>query len=296
MATVLDLDAVVAAEYLTEVPDRIAAFVAEPGTIIDLGSGTGTGTLTLARRFPAADVVALDNSPKMLARVADAAATAGLADRVHTMTAELDTALPDQLTGVDVAWASSTLHHFADAEALLRSTLRALRPGGILAVVEIAEPPTFLPADSADGAVELRLREAIIGHGWNGGSNGQDHSPSLRSPLHHSPSLRSPLHHSPSLRSPLPEWAPVITAAGFEIVETRDIVTALDDPPAEAAEYAVAWLSRVRVGIADDLSPADLAVLDRLLLDGDPTSLRRRDDLTVRSRRVAWIARRPHDS
>ncbi|MGC4962978.1 class I SAM-dependent methyltransferase [Gordonia sp. DT101] len=267
MATVLDLDATVNGHYLGEVCDRIAVLVPEPRTMLDLGSGTGTGTLALARRFGSSQVVALDNSAELLERVARAAQEAGLDGQVRTVTADLDSALPDHISDVDVAWASSTLHHFADAEALLRSTFRALRPGGVLAIVEIAEPPTFLPPDSADGEVEQRLREAILGKGWNGGWNGR------------------------------PDWAPSITAADFEIVETRDIPTDLDNPPAAAADYAVEWLTRVRSGLTDDdASAEDLAAVDQLLHDDNPASLRRRNDLVVRSSRIAWIARRPENS
>ncbi|GAA3717742.1 methyltransferase domain-containing protein [Gordonia hankookensis] len=266
MATALDLDAAVNGHYLDEVSDLIAALVPEPRTIIDLGSGTGTGTLALARRFTSSQVIALDNSTDLLERVARAAQQAGLDGRVRTVPADLDSALPDDITDVDVAWASSTLHHFADAQALLLSTFRALRPGGVLAVVEIERPPTFLPRHSAEGEMEQRLHEAILGRGWNGGWNGR------------------------------PDWAPTITAAGFEIVETRDIPTDLANPPAATTDYAVEWLSRVRAGLTDVASADDLAAVDRLLHDDNPASLRRRDDLVVRSSRIAWIARRPEIS
>ncbi|GAB88927.1 putative methyltransferase [Gordonia rhizosphera NBRC 16068] len=259
MATVLDLDAVVCGEYLTDIPDQIAERIVEPRTIVDLGSGTGTGTLALARRFPTARVVALDNSSDLLTRVAGAAADAGLADRVTITTADLDAALPSGLTDVDVVWASSTLHHFADPDALLRSVYRALRPGGILAAVEIDELPTFLAAGSGGHEMELRLRSAMADGGWNA--------------------------H--------PDWAGTITAAGFELVETRIVVTDPADTPERTADYAVAWLTHARSGLAESLTASERAALDALLSDDDPTSLRRRDDLALHARRIAWIARRP---
>jgi hypothetical protein len=41
------------------------------------------------------------------------------------------------------------------------------------------------------------------------------------------------------------------------------------------------------------MSADDLATLDSLIDSDGPGSLRRRDDLTVRSARTVWIGRRP---
>ncbi|MFW0794096.1 class I SAM-dependent methyltransferase [Gordonia sp. CPCC 205515] len=259
MATVLDLDAEICGEYLTDVPHRIATLAPEVTTIVDLGAGTGVGTIALARQFPMSQVVSLDSSAEMLDRVAVRARDAGVGDRVRTVVADLDSALPADLTDIDVAWASSTLHHFADPKALLRSAFDALRPGGILAALEIAEVPTFLPPDSPEGQMEQRVQSAMSAGGWN-----QDL-----------------------------DWAPTISAAGFESIDTVQIVTSPAELPAKAREYAIAWLTHIRSGLADSLSRQDRALLDDLLADDGPSSLRHRDDLAVRSRRTAWIARRP---
>ncbi|MDL9945410.1 class I SAM-dependent methyltransferase [Gordonia sp. ABSL11-1] len=258
MATLLDLDAAVTGHYLDDVADRIEGLSPRPARIIDLGSGTGTGTLALARRFPTAEVVALDNSTDLLERVAAAASRDGIADRVRTVTADLDSALPAEVCDVDVAWASSTMHHFADPGALLSSTFAAMRPGGVLAVVEIDELPTFLPAGTAEGEVERRLRATANARHWNA--------------------------H--------PDWSSTIAAAGFDLVDTADIVTHIDNPPGTSRDYAAFWIGRARDGLADEIPDDDRAVLDRLLGDG-PTSLAARDDLVVQARRVAWLARRP---
>ncbi|WP_187588799.1 trans-aconitate 2-methyltransferase [Gordonia sp. OPL2] len=258
MATLLDLDAAVTGHYLDDVAGRIEALVTRPTRVIDLGSGTGTGTLALARRFPTAQIVALDNSTELLERVATAASRDGIDDRVRTVTADLDHALPAEVIDVDIAWASSTMHHFADPGALLSSTFAAMRPGGVLAVVEIDELPTFLPADTAEGEVERRLRASANARHWNA--------------------------H--------PDWSSTITDAGFELVDTIDVVTHIDNPPHAARDYAALWIGRARNGLADEITDDDRTVLDRLLGDG-PTSVSARDDLVVDARRVAWLARRP---
>lgn len=254
MTRVLDLDAAVTGGYLDTATDIIASLIPDPTTLVDLGSGTGTGTIALARRFPRARVIALDNSAELLARVADNAAAAGVGTRIETRHADLSAALPAGLTDIDVAWASSTLHHFADADALLRSTCTALRPGGLLAAIEIDNAPTFLPADAPEHLLERRLRAAMTANGWNA--------------------------H--------PDWGPAITAAGFDLAETRVIdadPTVGDDV---LAEYAVAWYTHLRSGLSHALSADDRTDLDDLL-----TSLPHRHDLMVTARRIAWIARRP---
>ncbi|MEE4022027.1 class I SAM-dependent methyltransferase [Gordonia sp. PKS22-38] len=257
MAEVLDLDAAATGQYVDDLVARISALAPDPRTVIDLGSGTGTQSVALARHYPTARIIGLDNSVTMLERVADAARRAGLDDRVHTLHADLDVAVPDELTDIDVAWSSSTMHHFADPAALLRSVHNALHPGGILVVVELDGLPAFLPPDSPEGALEARLQDIMSERGANA--------------------------H--------PDWTPTITGAGFDLVDTIDI----ENPPVPrelTARYAVAWISRMRQGLDDDLSDTERATLDDLLDPNHPSSLHQRDDLSVRTRRTAWIARR----
>ncbi len=263
MAAVLDLDAAVCGEYLDAVPRRLAELLPErtglaPITVFDLGSGTGVGSVALARRFPTADIVALDASEELLRRTRQRADDAGVGDRVRTAVADLDSALPTDITHADVAWASSTLHHFADPDALLCSVFDALRPGGLLAIVEIAELPTFLPPNSPDAALERRIQPSA-GGGWHGDL----------------------------------DWSSTIRDAGFEIVDTLDIVTNPDQTPSATNDYAATWLGHMRSFASDSWTEEDQRSLDALLSDDHPSSLRRRDDLSVHARRTAWIARKP---
>ncbi|MFZ0216081.1 MAG: class I SAM-dependent methyltransferase, partial [Candidatus Dormiibacterota bacterium] len=70
LADLLDLDAEVLGPYLDAVTGWVGQQLpGEPRTVVDVGAGTGAGSLALARRFPAAAVVAIDRSGLMLERL-----------------------------------------------------------------------------------------------------------------------------------------------------------------------------------------------------------------------------------
>ena len=141
----LDLDAEVLADHLRAVRAELLALADAPvRRVLDLGAGTGTGTFALLADLPDAHVVATDASPDMVERLRRRAADLGLAERVTVVQADLDEGLPAG-EPVDLAWASASLHHLADPDRTLAEVATALRPGGLLAVVELAGFPRFLP-------------------------------------------------------------------------------------------------------------------------------------------------------
>ena len=262
LAETLDLDALILGSYLEEATAWAAGLAAtEPRTIIDVGAGTGAGTLALARRFPNAQVTALDKSAEMLDHALKAAADSGLGSRVAGLEADLGGAWPASATA-DLMWASSSLHELADPERTMAEMFQALSPGGLLIVLEMDGLPRFLPAklpagsDVASG-LEARLHAALAGIGWN--------------------------QH--------PDWTAGLERAGFA-VERRHFPTTGGTTPDVAARYARTFLGRIGPALAGTASPADLASLELLLGDG-PESLERRGDLVVNGQRTAWAARKP---
>ena len=265
LTELLDLDAEVLHEYLSEViawVRELAGDLPPRRRILDLGSGTGTGALALARRFEEADVIAVDVSAPRLDRLRAKARELGVDRRIRTVQADLDAGWP--ATGpVDVVWASNSLHHMADPDRVLAAVFAALRPGGVLAVAEIDSFPRFLPPDIGPG-LEERCHATLA---------------------------ESMAHQLPHLGS---DWGPRLRKAGFlgeaERVFAIDLVAPL---PAAAGRYAQLSLQRTRSALDGQISAADRATLD-MLLDGDgPGSILRRGDLTVRTTRTVWVARRP---
>jgi SAM-dependent methyltransferase len=259
LAELLDLDAEIRRDETDELTAWIAAATTGPITrILDIGAGTGAGTFALLRRFPDAVVTAVDADPDMLHRLEAAAKRHGAA--VRTKLADLDTDRLDR-EPVDLVWASASMHHMGDPERVLRDIAATLRPGGTLALVEVDSFPRFLPDGAADG-VETRLQAAADA------------------------ARAAELPHMGA------DWAVLLERTGFRVVGEREFALRLSAPPSEQVRrYAHASLSRLRTRIAGALTATQAAVLDELL-DGDgPESLRRRDDLSVRSTRTAWVAR-----
>ena len=262
----LDLDAEVLRDYWSDALDWVRTVAADaPRTrLLDLGAGTGTGAIGLARRFPEAEVVAIDVSPVSLAKIGAKAAAAGLAGRVQPVEADLDAGWPD-LGILDLTWASASLHHMADPARVLRDALSATRPGGLIAVSEFAAQLLFLPDDLGFGRLgfEGRITE-VLGHAYT------DEMPTLGS-----------------------QWAPRLTEAGWTVVAERDFLIDQDPPThPSAARYARAWFARLSEGLADRLEPDDQATLAALLDEGSPRSLVNRSDLHIRGGRTITIARR----
>jgi SAM-dependent methyltransferase len=265
LGEVLDLDAEVLHSFLSEVITWVHELAGDPRRILDLGSGTGTGALALVQRFEGAELVALDLSAQLLDRLGEKARDLGVAGRIHAVQADLDAAWP-AIDTVDLVWASSSLHHMADPDRVLSEVFGTLRPGGLLAVTEMESFPRFLPDDVGLGrpGLEERCHAALA-------------------------EIRA--GHMPHLGA---DWGSPLTKAGFTIEAERTFAIELTPPlPPSAGRYAQASLRRARAALDTWLSADDLATLDTLIDDDGPDSVLRRDDLSVRTTRAVWMARRP---
>lgn len=205
---VLDLDAEVFGDHLAALLDLTGVPAAR--SVVDLGAGTGAGSRLLRKRYPDAAVTCVDKDPQMLELLRGqgfAVVEADLDDGFPELAGSLVTA--DAVAGapVDLVWASSSLHHVAHPARLLSGVRRALAPGGVLVVVELAALPRFL-SHPRGALLELRCHAAAAAEGWN--------------------------HH--------PNWTPVIEAAGFGVTQFE--VTAIAPVTPTAREYAQQWFAR----------------------------------------------------
>ena len=267
LADLLDLDAEVLGSYLSSAIARVHDLAAHRPVrrIVDLGCGTGSAAVILAQRFPDAEVVAVDQSAEMLARLQAKAARLGLTDRVRVVEADLDEPWP-AIGTADVVWSSMALHHLADPDRALKRIFAAIDPGGLLAVAEMISAIRFLPDDIGVGrpGLEERCIAALA----------EQRSASM-----------------PYLGA---DWGALVARAGFTDVAERIFDIELTPPlPASAGRYAQEALRRMRTQLDSALAADDLATLDLITGDDGPQSLRHRQDLTIRGVRTLWTATRP---
>jgi ubiquinone/menaquinone biosynthesis C-methylase UbiE len=257
LADLLDLDAEVLSEYHRDVITWAGAQAPASPQIIDLGAGTGTGTLSLVSHLPHATVTAVDVDEQMLAHLRHRAASLGVADRIRTVQADLDQPWPD-LGPADLIWASASLHHLADPAQALARAFAVLRPGGVFAVTELDSFPRFL-TDAAGSALEDRCHEELA---------------------------RFRREHGMHLDE---DWGARLAEAGFTVEAERRFDIVLEPPlPPAAGRYAQVSVQRMRHGLEDRLPADDLAALEKIAAD-----MADRTDLTIRTVRRAWLARRP---
>ena len=264
MAELLELYAEVLGDFLGEMAGWVAgrAGALFSGRILDLGCGTGTGTFALLRESADASVVAVDGSDYMLAQLAERARRLGVEKRVRTVRADLDEEWPD-FGAVDLVWTSAFMHHLADPDEALRRLFATLRPGGLLAVIEMNGFPRFLPPELG-GGLEERFQGLVD---------------------------EQTAEAMPHMGD---DWGARLTDAGFVVEEARTFETELRGPlPDAARRFAQVSLGRTRERVGERLNAEDLARLDALLDVDGPESVLRREDLVIRASRLAWAARRP---
>ena len=259
---ILDLDAEVLAEHIASITAWLPVG-SGPRHIVDLGCGTGAGSLALLDRFPEAEVTAVDVSAAHLHRLQEKAA--GAAGRLRVVRADLDATAWPGLGTPELVWASASMHHMSDPDRTLRQVHDLLAPGGLFAVVELAGFPRFLPADAPDEAPGLEERcHAALDH-----------------------------HHAEQVPHRGADWGTKLTEAGFTVEGERTITVDIGPPHTDAVgRYALSSLRRLRGSAASALTAEDLTALDRLLDTDSPHSVLRRTDLSVRTERTVWAARR----
>lgn len=135
---------------------RIA--LAAPARVADLGCGPGNSTALLCTRWPAAEVLGVDNSADMLAKAAET----GL--RARWREADIAGWAPE--APCDVLYSNAALQWLPDHAALFPRLLGLLAPGGVLAVQmprNFAAPShALLQAVAQDGPWAERLAGRLL--------------------------------------------------------------------------------------------------------------------------------------
>jgi SAM-dependent methyltransferase len=269
----LELEGDVTMPLLREAIDAIASAAGSPDAVrrvLDLGSGPGVASVALAQRFPRAVVTAVDAAEPLLDLATQRAARVGVGRRVQTAVADLERALGHVAVAgsIDVVWASMVLHHVEAVPQALADVRRLVRPGGLLAVVEFG-----------------RRLHGSLPVGLDVGRDGfaERHAVAVRGALE---------GHLPPGAMAI-DWPARLAAAGFDVVDRRELAMHVPAPLDDAARQCVlqdlATSARRAPGFLD---AADLALLDALVDVDDPRCVLHRDDLTLDISRAFFLARR----
>ncbi len=114
----------------------VEALALKPGdAIADIGAGTGLYTLLFAEAIgPTGRVYAEDIESLFLELINRRADDAGIENVTAVLGRETDVTLPAE--AIDIVFIADTYHYFGDREAVMKSVLRALKPGGSLVLID----------------------------------------------------------------------------------------------------------------------------------------------------------------
>ena len=162
-----------------------------------------------------------------------------------------------------------SLHHVGDEVGLLRLLLNLLNPHGLIALAEIAEPMRVLPDTLDVGRPGLAERLHEAGEKWFA-----------------------------SMREGLPGAVPstdlpsMVTAAGFEALDSRVVRESFDAPLSEhVRQMVLGHLRRTRRHLEELLDHDDLEAIDVLTDTDDERAVIHRSDVFVEASRKIVIAR-----
>ncbi|WP_115329616.1 class I SAM-dependent methyltransferase [Tsukamurella paurometabola] len=234
-----------------------------PSRILDVGAGPGVFTAELARRYPDAEVIAVDGSPELLELARDRAARAGLT--IETLRTDLPGGFAS-LPTADLIWSAQTLHHIGDQAAAVAALAGRLAHGGVLAVAEGGLPTRFLPRDIGIGIPALQDRlEAQMAEGFA--------------------AMRAELDGTVDVPE---DWPALLRAAGLSGVRARTFLVDRPAPLEDGPRRTVARLLSRYLRLRERLSPQDAATLERLTHAEDPASVLHRDDVFVLAARTVY--------
>jgi FkbM family methyltransferase len=139
----------------------------QPDSVVaDIGAGTGYFSFPMAQRVPEGRVLAVDIQPEMLEIIAQRRAETGI-DNVETVLGTVsDPGLPK--AGVDLILLVDAYHEFSYPAEMGRAMAEALKPGGVLVLIEYRGEDPSVPIKPLHKMTEAQARRemAAVGLEW----------------------------------------------------------------------------------------------------------------------------------
>jgi SAM-dependent methyltransferase len=153
--------------------DRLLASLGLRGDedVLDLGCGSGLMLLGAAERLTSGTASGIDlwrsadQAGSSRSQCQDNAARLGLADRIRLLDGDM-TELPFPDDSFDLALACLAIHNLHPTtrrEQAIREAARVLRPGGRLAVIDMAGTTTYATTAAAAGLTDVRRSRYVRG-------------------------------------------------------------------------------------------------------------------------------------
>lgn len=141
---------VVTAKKLLPAVEGLPARLEAGGTVLEVGCGTGNFLVQVAKSFPQARAIGVDLDADSLTIAQWRIAEAKLADRISARLGTVDEVVAAD--SVDVVVMIEVLHEIAPAlrPVVVQQCAHALKPGGVLLVVDETYPSTLAQTREAD--------------------------------------------------------------------------------------------------------------------------------------------------
>ncbi|MEM1229302.1 MAG: methyltransferase domain-containing protein [Pseudomonadota bacterium] len=131
--------------------------------VADIGAGTGYFSFPVATRVPDGRVYAVDIQPEMLAIISERARSAGIANVEPVLGDEQSVRLPAAV--LDLAFIVDAYHEFSHPREMGTSLVRALKPGGLLVLVEYRAEDPSVPIKTLHKMSEAQVRREVTALG-----------------------------------------------------------------------------------------------------------------------------------
>ena len=146
----------------------VSRIPADAHRVLDVATGTAAVAIELVRGEPSRTVIGIDQSPEMLGAGRERIEHEGLSDRIELREGQAE-AMPFADAEFDALTFTYLLRYVDEVPVTLHELVRAVRPGGTVAMLEFGLPRgAWRPLWELYVRVGLPAAGAVVSPGWGG--------------------------------------------------------------------------------------------------------------------------------